>query len=101
HRNVMSEYMGLIYGEYDAKAGGGFLPGGASLHNCMTPHGPDAATVNAASAARLSPQKLTDTMAFMFESRYLIEPTTFALQTEARDQHYRDCWQSLDSRYES
>ncbi|MGB5245362.1 MAG: homogentisate 1,2-dioxygenase [Woeseia sp.] len=99
HRNVMSEYMGLIYGEYDAKAGGGFVPGGASLHNCMTAHGPDAATVAAASAATLAPQKLDDTLAFMFESRYLIEPTAFAMQCDARDRDYQDCWQSLESRY--
>ncbi len=101
HRNVMSEYMGLIYGEYDAKAGGGFVPGGASLHNCMTAHGPDAATVDAASSAALAPQKLDDTLAFMFESRYLIEPTQFAMETAARDRAYQACWQSLDSRYES
>jgi len=101
HRNIMSEYMGLIYGEYDAKAGGGFVPGGASLHNCMTAHGPDAATVVAATSAPLSPQKLDETMAFMFESRYLIEPTRFAMETPALDRAYSECWQTLDSRYES
>ncbi len=100
HRNVMSEYMGLIYGEYDAKAGGGFVPGGASLHNCMSGHGPDAATVEAATRASLAPQKLDDTLAFMFESRYLIEPTRFAMDCEQRDRQYTDCWQSLASRYE-
>ncbi|MGB5346682.1 MAG: homogentisate 1,2-dioxygenase [Woeseia sp.] len=101
HRNVMSEYMGLIYGEYDAKAGGGFVPGGASLHNCMAAHGPDAATVEAATDMQLAPQKLADTMAFMFESRYLIEPTAFAMQCEARDRDYQACWQTLTSRYEA
>ena len=40
HRNVMSEYMGLIEGAYDAKEGG-FAPGGGSLHNQMNGHGPD------------------------------------------------------------
>jgi homogentisate 1,2-dioxygenase len=43
HRNFASEFMGLIHGEYDAKAEG-FMPGGASMHNCMTGHGPDAET---------------------------------------------------------
>ena len=100
HRNVMSEYMGLVHGEYDAKAGGGFVPGGASLHNCMTGHGPDAATVEAATKATLVPQKLDDTLAFMFESRYLIEPTTFAMDCEQRDRDYSDCWQTLAPRYE-
>ncbi|MBT8095948.1 MAG: homogentisate 1,2-dioxygenase [Woeseia sp.] len=101
HRNVMSEYMGLIHGAYDAKAGGGFVPGGASLHNCMTAHGPDAATVEGATNAKLAPQKLDDTLAFMFESRYLIEPTQFAMQCEARDLDYQACWQTLKSRYPS
>ncbi|MDZ7644204.1 MAG: homogentisate 1,2-dioxygenase [Woeseiaceae bacterium] len=101
HRNVMSEYMGLVYGEYDAKTGGGFMPGGASLHNCMTPHGPDADTFESAMTADLAPRKLADTMAFMFESRYLIEPTAFAMSTKALDRDYSRCWQGLDSRYES
>lgn len=94
HRNVMSEYMGLLYGEYDAKAGG-FEPGGASLHNCMTAHGPDAATVRAASEAKLEPRKLADTMAFMFESRYLFEPTAFAMRCDARQADYSACWQDI------
>jgi homogentisate 1,2-dioxygenase len=67
HRNVMSEFMGLITGAYDAKADG-FVPGGASLHNAMTAHGPDAATYDRASTVALAPHKLTDTMAFMFET---------------------------------
>jgi homogentisate 1,2-dioxygenase len=67
HMNIMSEFMGLIYGVYDAKRGGGFEPGGMSLHNCMLPHGPDAASFEAASAAELKPQKLENTLAFMFE----------------------------------
>jgi homogentisate 1,2-dioxygenase len=96
HRNVMSEYMGLIVGDYDAKSGGGFEPGGGSLHNCMSAHGPDAVTVKAASTADLGPQKLGDTLAFMFESRYPIEPTAFAMQTEARQRDYTDCWQNIE-----
>lgn len=96
HRNVMSEYMGLIYGDYDAKTGGGFVPGGASLHTCMSAHGPDADAFDNASKADLAPQKLDDTMAFMFESRYLIQPTRFAMETDALQTDYRDCWQGLD-----
>ena len=95
HRNVMSEYMGLIYGDYDAKTGGGFVPGGASLHNCMSAHGPDADAFENASNADLQPQKLDDTMAFMFESRYLIQPTRFAMESAALQKDYRDCWQGL------
>ncbi len=100
HRNVMSEYMGLIYGDYDAKTGGGFVPGGASLHNCMAAHGPDAATVAAASSGELKPRKLADTMAFMFESQYVYAPTRFALDSDARDAAYQDCWQSLPAHFE-
>lgn len=100
HRNVMSEYMGLIYGDYDAKTGGGFVPGGASLHNCMSAHGPDADAFEKASAADLEPQKLDDTMAFMFESRYLIQPTRFALETDALQSDYLDCWQGLQKHFD-
>src|SRR5690606_19436837 len=79
HRNVASEFMGLVHGAYDAKAEG-FVPGGASLHNCMSGHGPDAATFDKASNADLSkPDVVTDTMAFMFESRAVIRPTSQAL----------------------
>ncbi|MDZ7767650.1 MAG: homogentisate 1,2-dioxygenase [Woeseiaceae bacterium] len=99
HRNVMSEYMGLVYGDYDAKTGGGFEPGGGSLHNCMSSHGPDAATVSAASSAGLDPVKLADTMAFMFESRYVLQPTTLAMQSEALQHDYTDCWQGIGSRF--
>jgi homogentisate 1,2-dioxygenase len=99
HRNVMSEYMGLIYGEYDAKSGGGFVPGGASLHNCMSAHGPDRATFDQASAAKLEPLKLERTMAFMFESRYLLQPTRFALACPELQKDYRDCWEDLERRF--
>jgi homogentisate 1,2-dioxygenase len=95
HRNVMSEYMGLIYGNYDAKTGGGFVPGGSSLHNCMSAHGPDANAYENASNSDLAPQKLDDTMAFMFESRYLIQPTRFAMESDALQNDYRDCWLGL------
>lgn len=99
HRNVMSEFMGLVYGEYDAKPGGGFSAGGASLHNCMAAHGPDRDAFERASSATLAPQKLADTMAFMFESRYVIRPTAFAMQTPALQENYRDCWRGLEKRF--
>jgi homogentisate 1,2-dioxygenase len=94
HRNVMSEFMGLIHGVYDAKAEG-FAPGGASLHNCMSGHGPDAATFAKASKAPLVPHKLDATLAFMFESRYVIRPTRFALESPQLQQDYLLCWQGL------
>lgn len=100
HRNVMSEFMGLVYGDYDAKTGGGFVPGGASLHNCMTPHGPDSATFEKASAADLAPEKVGNTMAFMFESRYPLQPTRYALECEALQAGYRDCWRDLRKHFD-
>ena len=75
----MTEFMGLLYGAYDAKAEG-FLPGGASLHNCMTAHGPDAETWERASKAELKPHKIENTMAFMFESRFAMRLTRFAVE---------------------
>jgi homogentisate 1,2-dioxygenase len=102
HRNVMSEFMGLIKGVYDAKPEG-FVPGGSSLHNSWSGHGPDAPTHSKASAAQLSPHKLTDTMAFMFESRYVIVPTAAALQFVADggqlQADYHRCWADLKSNF--
>ena len=94
HRNVMNEYMGLIFGTYDAKAEG-FVPGAGSLHNCMSGHGPDAATFDAASTAKLEPRFLGDTLAFMFETRHIIRPTRFALETPLLQRDYWKCWQGL------
>lgn len=91
HRNVMSEYMGLIVGSYDAKAGG-FLPGGGSLHNRMAGHGPDRASYAAAIADELKPHRLEATMAFMFESRSVLRPTRFAMETELMQLDYDDIW---------
>lgn len=91
HRNVMSEFMGLIHGVYDAKAGG-FAPGGASLHNRMSAHGPDLASHEAAVAADLKPHRITDTMAFMFESRHVFQATRYALTTPLLQADYDDCW---------
>jgi homogentisate 1,2-dioxygenase len=85
HRNVMSEFMGLVHGIYDAKEGGGFVPGGASLHNCMSAHGPDQASFAKASSAELKPHYLADTLAFMFESRYVFAPTARALELAQTD----------------
>ncbi|HEX7854888.1 MAG TPA: homogentisate 1,2-dioxygenase [Sphingobium sp.] len=91
HRNVMSEFMGLIQGAYDAKVGG-FVPGGASLHNQMNSHGPDAASYANAVAADLTPHRIDGTMAFMFESRHVIRPTRWAMETPALQSGYDDCW---------
>ena len=98
HRNFMSEFMGLVYGEYDAKPGG-FKPGGASLHNCMVPHGPDAESFGKASKAELAPQKLDNTLAFMFESRYRFVPTRFAMQGPELETDYIDCWAGLEDQF--
>ncbi len=96
HRNVASEYLGLISGLYDAKSSG-FVPGGASLHNCMSGHGPDAATFEKATAADTSqPVHINDTMAFMFESRMVIKPTRQALEGRPPLQRdYLECWSGL------
>ncbi len=99
HRNVMSEFMGLVYGVYDAKPEG-FVPGGASLHNCMIPHGPAADVFEKASSAELAPQLLDDTLAFMFESRYLIQPTRFALGSPQLQHDYADCWAALKKNFD-
>ena len=94
HRNTMSEYMGLIYGRYDAKEEG-FVPGGGSLHNQMSAHGPDLDAFEKASNADLAPQKLSGTMAFMFESRYIIRPTEFAMACQQLQPEYSKVWGGL------
>jgi homogentisate 1,2-dioxygenase len=98
HRNIMSEFMGLIEGVYDAKEEG-FVPGGASLHNCMSAHGPDAATFEKASAMELKPQRYEATLAFMFESRNVIKPTRFALEGGLLQSDYQACWQGLPKHF--
>jgi homogentisate 1,2-dioxygenase len=98
HRNVMSEFMGLVHGQYDAKPEG-FKPGGMSLHNCMVPHGPDAEAFEKASQAALAPHKLADTLAFMFESRWCFRPTAYAMGSDALDAQYADCWRSLKDQF--
>ncbi len=98
HRNVMTEFMGLLYGEYDAKAEG-FLPGGASLHNCMTAHGPDAESWRKASHAELKPQKIDNTMAFMFESRFAMRLTRYAVESSELQHDYFEGWQGLEKHF--
>jgi homogentisate 1,2-dioxygenase len=95
HRNCASEFMGLIEGRYDAKEDG-FLPGGASLHNCMSGHGPDAATYDKARAADTTrPQYVGETMAFMFETRTPLCPTPIALGLPELQPDYQRCWSGL------
>ena len=98
HRNVMSEFMGLVHGEYDAKAEG-FKPGGMSLHNSMVPHGPDLDAFDKGSSLPLAPRKLEHTLAFMFESRWRMRPTEFAMTCGALDTRYAECWNGLADRF--
>ncbi|MBS0381300.1 MAG: homogentisate 1,2-dioxygenase [Proteobacteria bacterium] len=104
HRNIASEFMGLVQGEYDAKdakAGGGFVPGGSSLHNCMAGHGPDAAShAKALATDTTKPQHITDTMAIMFETRAVIHPTRQALEAPERQLDYAHCWQDLPRHFD-
>ena len=100
HRNIASEFMGLIHGEYDAKAEG-FAPGGCSLHNCMTGHGPDAATFEKASGIDTStPDYVRDTMAIMFETCKVIRPTAQALAAGYRQHEYQACWTGLRKHFD-
>lgn len=100
HRNIASEFMGLIHGQYDAKAAG-FMPGGASLHNCMIGHGPDAESFEKATAAdTTTPQKIADTMAFMFETRMVLRPTSAALSSAERQHDYGKCWHGLANHFD-
>jgi homogentisate 1,2-dioxygenase len=94
HLNVMSEFMGLIQGVYDAKPQG-FLPGGMSLHNSMVPHGPDAEAFEKASSAELKPQRLPGTMAFMFETRFPQRLTKYAVELPQLQDDYLDCWRGI------
>jgi homogentisate 1,2-dioxygenase len=98
HRNVMTEFMGLIAGAYDAKTAGegGFVPGGASLHNMMSAHGPDRTTFDRASGAQLRPQKLDDGLAFMFETRWPVVPTAYAMSAPYRQAGYDEVWSGLE-----
>ena len=94
----MSEFMGLICGDYDAKAGGGFRAAGASLHNVMSAHGPDASTWQKASEAVLQPQKIGEgSMAFMFESSLMLGVTQWGLETchKIQPAYSEESWSEL------
>ena len=99
HKNVMSEFMGNIYGEYDAKATG-FVPGGMSLHNLLLPHGPDAQAFEGASNAELAPAKLDGTMSFMFETRFPQHVTEFAASEAPMQDDYADCWDGIEKKFD-
>jgi homogentisate 1,2-dioxygenase len=99
HMNVMSEFMGLIYGVYDAKPGG-FVPGGMSLHNALLAHGPDTEAFEKASHAPQEPHRLSGTMAFMFETRYPLSPTGYASSLDMLDRGYPDCWDGLKKNFD-
>lgn len=98
HRNIMSEYMGLIHGAYDAKQTG-FEPGGGSLHNCMSAHGPDRDAYEKAISSTLKPEYYSNTLAFMFESRQVWQLTKAALEAPFRQQDYLACWQGLTANF--
>jgi homogentisate 1,2-dioxygenase len=98
HMNIMSEFMGLIHGVYDAKEEG-FLPGGMSLHNCMLPHGPDLDAFEKASTAEMKPHKLENTLAFMFETRFAQHLTSYAARLETLQDDYASCWDGLEKKF--
>jgi homogentisate 1,2-dioxygenase len=98
HRNIMSEFMGLVYGVYDAKPEG-FVPGGMSLHNQMLPHGPDSDAFRHASNVELKPVKLENTLAFMFETRFRQRVTTYAANLDTRQDDYIECWNGLNKHF--
>jgi homogentisate 1,2-dioxygenase len=99
HRNIMSEFMGLVFGVYDAKPEG-FTPGGFSLHNQMLPHGPDTDAFEHASNAELKPVKLSNTLAFMFETRFRQRVTKYAATLAERQDNYIDCWSGLKKHFD-
>lgn len=98
----MSEFMGLIHGQYDAKTGGGFQAAGASLHNVMSAHGPDSSTHGKASNAELKPMKVGEgSMAFMFESCLMVGVTEWGLRTckKVQDDYNAESWEPLKPRF--
>ena len=99
HKNIMSELMGNIYGQYDAKPQG-FIPGGMSLHNMMLPHGPDREAFEKASNANLGPDKLDNTMSFMFETRFPQHLTGFAANQAPLQDNYIDCWDDIEKKFD-
>jgi homogentisate 1,2-dioxygenase len=99
HKNIMSELMGNIYGQYDAKPKG-FVPGGISLHNMMLPHGPDKNAFENASNSNLGPEKLENTMSFMFETRFPQHLTEFAAREAPLQDDYIDCWNEIEKKFD-
>ena len=99
HKNIMSEFMGLICGKYEARPEG-FLPGGISLHNMMLPHGPDAETFQKASNSELFPEKISNSLAFMFESRLPQKVTKFASECNELQSDYHYCWKDIHKRFD-
>eukprot|EP00923_Selenidium_pygospionis_P059894 GHVN01105436.1.p1 GENE.GHVN01105436.1~~GHVN01105436.1.p1 ORF type:complete len:349 (-),score=51.82 GHVN01105436.1:171-1184(-) len=101
HRNVMSEFMGSLKGEYDSKKGGGFRPGGCSLHNMFGPHGPDAAAYEDACARDTSkPEKIKNTMSFMLESSLVWNTTRWASASQFKQSDYGRCWEGLKKQFD-
>jgi homogentisate 1,2-dioxygenase len=98
HRNVMSELMGLVHGAYESKAEG-FLPGGVSIHNCLQPHGPDLPTYDKGSNAELKPHRIENSLAFMWESRYVFRPTKFALGAPQLQKNYDAVWDGFKKNF--
>jgi homogentisate 1,2-dioxygenase len=99
HKNIMSELMGNIYGQYDAKPTG-FVPGGLSLHNMMLPHGPDREAFEKAVNADLGPEKLDHTMSFMIETRFPQHLTAFAANDAPLQDDYIDCWAGIEKKFD-
>jgi homogentisate 1,2-dioxygenase len=99
HKNIMSELMGNIHGQYDAKPTG-FTPGGISLHNCMLPHGPDREAFDKATSDSWDPVKLENTMSFMFETRFPQQLTRFAAEEAPLQDDYLDCWAGLEKKFD-
>jgi len=99
HKNIMSELMGNIYGQYDAKPQG-FIPGGVSLHNMMIPHGPDNDAFEKASNTELAPEKLDNTMSFMIETRFPQQITTFAANEAPLQDDYMSCWDAIEKKFD-
>ncbi|SEI05332.1 homogentisate 1,2-dioxygenase [Paracoccus alkenifer] len=99
HKNIMSELMGNIYGQYDAKPQG-FAPGGMSLHNMMLPHGPDREAFENASNADLKPEKYENTMSFMFETRFPQQLTEYAAKEAPMQEEYIDVWNQLEKKFD-
>lgn len=97
HRNYMNELMGLIHGVYDAKKDG-FIPGGVSIHNCMTPHGPDCFSYEKGATQELQPE-FTDSLAFMFETKELWQPTEQAINHNSLQKEYIKCWDGFKDNF--